>query len=268
MERHPLYGLSVPERGWTPAPRYVLRRSRVLALAGGLPRGRLLEVGCGAGALLDDLSRLGFSCTALETSETACALARYVHAGSPAVRIAAAPEPGWHEAFDVLVSLEVLEHIEDDAAALLLWHRWLRPGGALLLSVPARAARWSASDVWAGHYRRYEWSALGPLLTRCGFRLRHLECYGFPLSNLLEPIRALQHRRILAREAGGRTAAEAGQRRRGTARSGTERIAESRLWRLQTSWPGRLIFRAGFRLQERFLGSDRGTGYLALAERL
>jgi SAM-dependent methyltransferase len=250
MEIHPLYGASVPERGWTPAPRYVLRRERVLKMAGSLPRGRLLEVGCGAGALLADLARLGFDCEGMETSPQALELA--------------APRAEWAEwetAFDALVSLEVLEHIEDDAAALRQWRGWLRPGGHLILSVPARASRWSASDVWAGHFRRYEKAGLLDLLRREGFEVERLECYGFPLSNLLEPARAVQHRRILEREG-----AASADRAHGTARSGTER-AESRLWRLQSGLFGTLVFRAAFRLQDLFLARDLGTGYLVLARK-
>ena len=52
MEIHPVYGISFPERGWVPAPRYLLRRDRVLRLLARLPVGRLLEIGCGSGALL------------------------------------------------------------------------------------------------------------------------------------------------------------------------------------------------------------------------
>src|SRR6185369_6920463 len=48
--RHPLFGLAAPELGWVPAPRYALRRARLLALASGLGGGRLLEIGPGAGA--------------------------------------------------------------------------------------------------------------------------------------------------------------------------------------------------------------------------
>jgi SAM-dependent methyltransferase len=260
MEIHPLYGASVPERGWTPAPRYVLRRERVLRMAQDLPRGRLLEVGCGAGALLADLARLGFECEGMETSPQALELAAFVNRELP-IRLSSAPRADWEGAFDTLVALEVLEHIEDDAAALRQWRGWLRPGGRLLLSVPARASRWSASDVWAGHFRRYEKAGLLALLEREGFEVERLECYGFPLSNLLEPVRAVQHRRILERESG-----LAADRAHGTARSGTER-AESKLWRLQSGRFGTLVFRAAFRLQDLFLSRDLGTGYLVLARR-
>jgi SAM-dependent methyltransferase len=255
MERHPLFGPSLPERGWVPAPRYALRRARLLDLVRPLPRGRLLEVGPGAGALLADLADLGYRCEALEPS----AAAREVASWLRDIPLAAAPDPAWTGAFDLVVACEVLEHLEDDDAALELWKSWLRPGGRLLISVPAHAKRWSATDVWAGHFRRYERDDLRRLVERAGFEIEELECYGFPLSNLVEPLRAFAHRRALARRA--TTLAE------GTERSGVERGVEARLFPLQASWPGTLLFRAAFRLQKRFRHHDRGTGYLLLARR-
>ncbi len=257
MERHPLFGLTAPERGWVPAPRYALRRARLLALAGRLDRGRLLEIGPGAGALLSDMEALGFACEALETSEEAFRLASALN---PGVRIVRAPGPDWRGAFDALVACEVLEHIENDRAALKEWRGWLHPGGHLLLSVPAHARRWSATDVWAGHFRRYEKAGLRSLFESLGFEVVELECYGFPLSNLVEPLRAWSHRRALRRR-------ERGSLQEATAQSGVERGLEARLWPLQASLPGRLLFRAAFRLQEAFRHRDLGTGYLVLARR-
>jgi SAM-dependent methyltransferase len=260
VTEHPVYGLSAPELGWVPALRYSLRRERVLALADRLPRGRLLEVGCGAGALLHDLAERGFACTALETSEEALELARAMNQGHSEVEIHEAPQSDWDERFDVLVSLEVLEHIEDDDAALDRWRGWLRPGGHLLLSVPARPDLWNASDVWVGHYRRYDREGLLALLDRAGFDVLHAECYGYPLANLTESVRGWLHGRRL--RASGAPAAAVG-----TARSGIERGIEARLYPLQASRLGSRLFRACCRLQERYLDRELGTGHLVLAVR-
>jgi SAM-dependent methyltransferase len=275
MERHPLFGLSAPELGWVPAPRYALRRARLLALTRRLGGGRLLEIGPGAGALLQDLAAQGFSCDAVESSPEAFRIAGALNAGG-AVRLHREPAAGWEGAFDALVACEVLEHIEDDRAALESWRAWLRPGGHLVLSVPAHARRWSATDVWAGHFRRYEREDLRRLLAGVGFEVVELECYGFPLSNLVEPVRAWSHGRALkARTRTARTARTAGTARtedgkdmeQATARSGVERGLEARLWPLQAGWAGRLLFRAAFRLQTMFRNRDLGTGYLVLARR-
>jgi SAM-dependent methyltransferase len=257
VRRDPLFGLSAPELGWVPAPRYALRRQRLLALAGRLGGGRLLEIGPGAGALLSDLTALGFACEALETSDEAHRLASALN---PDLRIARTPHEDWPGAFDVVVACEVLEHIEDDRAALEEWCGWLRPGGHLILSVPAHAHRWSATDVWAGHFRRYEKDGLWSLCESAGFAVVDLECYGFPLSNLVEPLRAASHQRALRRRQSAGLA-------EATAQSGVSRGLEARLWPLQASLPGRLLFRAAFHLQTLFRHRDLGTGYLALLRR-
>jgi len=56
---------------------------------------------------------------------------------------------------DIVVAMDVLEHIEDDASALREILRVLRPGGHLVITVPAHQALWSAHDVSLGHVRRY-----------------------------------------------------------------------------------------------------------------
>lgn len=268
IERHPLFGLTAPELGWVPAPRYALRRDRLLALAAGLGGGRLLEIGPGAGALLPDFAALGFSCAAVESSEEAFRIASALNADQPAVHLRREPAPDWAGAFDAVVACEVLEHIEDDRGALAEWRAWLRPGGHLLLSVPAHARRWSATDEWAGHFRRYERDGLRRLLEDAGLAVEELECYGFPLSNLVEPLRAWSHGRALRRrQAGARDGMPAPAMEKATAQSGVERGLEARLWPLQAGLPGRLLFRAAFRLQTAFRHRDLGTGYLVLARR-
>lgn len=258
VTRHPLYGPAIPERGWVPAPTYVLRRRRVLKLLSSCRPGRVVEVGSGAGAMLADLSRLGFRCDALESSAQARELARIVNADDERVAIHDAAPDDWDGVFDTVLAMEVLEHIEDDSAALRSWSAWLRPGGTLLLSVPAHPRMWNASDVWAGHYRRYTRDGLRQVVEAAGFAIEHLECYGFPLSNIIDPVRARVHARKLRDEGPEHDHAH------GSARSGTERGLETRLYPLQASWPGSLAMRFFFAMQYVFLGTDLGTGYIML----
>ena len=111
MDYHPVYGPSVPEKGWVPAPRYLLRRQRILRLLNDIKPGNLLEVGCGAGTLCHELSNLGYMCTALETSQHALNIARHVNKDSPGVNIHDSPSSRWKNSYDLLMSNEVLEHI-------------------------------------------------------------------------------------------------------------------------------------------------------------
>lgn len=270
MDRHPTFGVTVPERGWVPAPQYLLRRARVLEHLRKLPRGRVLEVGCGAGALLDDLSRLGFDCTAIETSSAALELARWIHRDNDNVRLVEETDPAWRESFDVVLAFEVMEHIEHDREALSTWAGWLRPGGSLLLSVPAHPDWWNASDVWAGHYRRYSRQGLDALCREVGLVPEHIESYGVPLHNVVHPVRARMHARLLERERRGedvRTQKAKDLKAQNTARSGVERHGELKIWPLIASWPGARTFQLFAWLQTWFLRTDLGTGYLVVARR-
>jgi SAM-dependent methyltransferase len=259
-----MYGPAAPEHGWVPAPRYLLRRARVLAVTADLPPGELLEVGCGAGMLLQEFARRGFRCTALESSAAASILAETLAlAAGLAIRFRAAPEPRWRGLFDTVFAFDVLEHVADDRGALAEWVGWLRPAGRLVLSVPAHASRWSAGDEWAGHYRRYERADLERLAGEAGLEIERLECYGFPLANLTERVGARGYAARLRREArpGGP------DRRRNTDRSGIERGPHVRLFPLMKSLPGRLALAACFGAQRLFLATDLGSGYLLRARR-
>lgn len=263
MRIHPHFGLVAREHGWVPAPRYLLRRARVLKLAQDLPPGRLLEVGCGVGALLHDFAALGWSCTALETSAAAIEIARSVRRGDPRIEVLDQPEPAWRECFDLVTAFEVLEHIEDDAGALASWARWLRPGGTMLLSVPAHQRRWGPSDVWAGHFRRYERGQLEARFEEAALELVRLEVYGFPLANWVAPLR----NRMYAAKLRAQSSTEAPDLAEGTARSGIERTLESRLFPYQAVPPGSWLLRALLRVQDLFLDREWGEGFLAMARK-
>ncbi|MCA9606991.1 MAG: methyltransferase domain-containing protein, partial [Myxococcales bacterium] len=207
-------------------------------------------------ALLRDVAARGYACDALETSPRALELLREAYGGRADIRVHAAAGDDWAGAFDLVMAFEVLEHIEDDAAALEEWCSWLAPGGHLLLSVPAHQRRWNPTDVWAGHFRRYERDELAARLAAAGLEVRSLECYGFPLANALEAVRARTFQRGDTR---GREGA--------TAQSGVERRVETRLWPLQTRLLGRAAMVALCNMQEAFLDRELGNGFLAVARR-
>lgn len=100
--------------------------------------------------------------------------------------------------FDLVCAFEVLEHIEDDAAAVKAWATRLRTGGYLLMSVPAHQRRFSVGDQLMGHYRRYDPPGMADLLTRAGFSGISMRLYGFPLCYLLDAPRELLRKRQLA----------------------------------------------------------------------
>ena len=261
MEHHKLYGLSVPEKKWVPAPSYLLRRDRILLLMKKLQPGLLLEIGCGAGTLLHDLNQYGFICEALETSPSALEIARHINTKN--VIFHNHPQPKWKGRFGYLLAFEVLEHIEHDREALVTWCSWLKPGGMMIISVPAHMRKWTASDVWAGHFRRYERQELVDLISKSGFTIKHFEGYGFPLANLISPFRVLMHSRNLNK----RRKKKHDGRGHGNALSGIARNTEAVFYPLLKSFPGTILMYLAYKLQGRYAGQDWGNGYVVAARK-
>ena len=242
---------------WTAGPRYLLRRYCIMDVVKSEKPRRVLEIGCGAGDTAHHFALLGCDVYAVDMSAEARqqATAR-TEAQRDQVTIAA-DLPDRSEQFDMVVSFEVLEHIEDDKAALADWSSRVAPEGQLLISVPCHQHRWGPSDVWAGHFRRYEREELTQRLAEVGFEVELLWCYGFPLANMAEPIREWLGARRL-KEEGEMTTANR------TARSGVERRWFEKSLSLLVSGPLILPFHW---IQKLFLNTERGNGYLVLAKR-
>ncbi len=257
----PDFGVSLFQQ-WVPAPRYLLRRDRVLAHLADHPPGPLVEVGCGAGALLHDLVRRGFTCTGLEQSPAALDVARRIHSDTGVTLTATAGD--WAGHFETLISCEVLEHIDDDVAALREWVSWLKPGGRAILSVPAHQALWGPHDVWAGHHRRYSRADFEQLARAAGLSVVTTECYGFPVANVTHRLRNFSVRKTRVGNDGKADPAHISNSAN-TAKSGIDRSLEVKLYGAQTSTLGRLTLRAAVQAQRPFLATDLGEGYLIVA---
>lgn len=259
------FGIVAPGLGWVPAPRYILRRAVILELLADSPPGRVLEIGSGAGALLYDLARAGFYGVGVEQSPRALAVARQLLADVPAFEVLSVLPEGQERSYDYVLAFEVLEHIEDDQAALITWANYLKPEGTLMISVPAHHRRWTESDVWAGHYRRYERTEIIERIKNAGFEIVRAYNYGWPLSNLIERIRAWVHRRQLKYAADARL--DFPDKQTNTARSGIERTVEVRLYPLYGNWLGVAVFSCCISLQRAVYSADLGTGYLVVARK-
>ncbi|MBI3635025.1 MAG: class I SAM-dependent methyltransferase [Candidatus Rokubacteria bacterium] len=133
---------------------------------------RILELGCGSGNVLGALRSFG-DVVGLEADPQLRAAGR---AEGLDVRAGALPNdtgvpPGWA---DVVLLLDVIEHLDDDAAAITAARSALRPGGTLVVTVPAHPWLWSAHDLHLGHRRRYTAGALRRVVEGGGFGVRHL----------------------------------------------------------------------------------------------
>jgi len=138
----------------------------------GLPPGaEILDVGTSTGTNLRLLRELGHQrVSALDSSQIAI---DYVAAkGLGRVRlgdICALPWPD--DSFDLVLVTDVIEHVDDDAAALAEVARILRPGGAAIVTVPCFPSLWGLQDRVAHHKRRYRMGGLCDRITASGLRI-------------------------------------------------------------------------------------------------
>ena len=168
---------------WYRARRDIL--ADYLTRYGKLPKAaRILEIGCGTGHNLPMLAAFG-TVDAIEIDPAARAIASE-RLGRP-VGDAPLPElPGIErDAYDLIAVLDVVEHIEDDVAALAAMKACLKPGGKILIAVPAHQWMWSAHDVVNHHHRRYSKTTLGSAIEKAGLKPRKLGYFNsllFPLA--------------------------------------------------------------------------------------
>ena len=131
---------------------------------------RVLDVGCGTGANGPVLAEGGRFAVGIDASPVPLALSgERGHAAR--LRGDATRLPFASASFDLVVALDVLEHLIDDAGALAEMHRVLRPGGALIVFVPALEMLWGLQDDVSHHLRRYHAPELRTLVAAAHFRV-------------------------------------------------------------------------------------------------
>ena len=154
------------------------------------PGARILEVGCGTGSNIALLQKFG-TVDAIEPDDGARAIAT-TRTGVP-VQGGLLPDGVVlaDGAYDMIVLLDVLEHIPNDREALSALRSKLKPGGKLLLTVPAMPWLWSTHDVAHHHQRRYTAETLEKVVCDSGFRVRHRSHFNTLLFPLIVAARAI-----------------------------------------------------------------------------
>lgn len=139
----------------------------------------ILEIGCSGGPLMEQLHDAGYrKLTGIDLSPEAIALCRERNLGD--VRVMDAQQPDFPPAsFDVITASDVLEHLADARRAVTAWHGLLRPGGTMVVFVPAFQCLWSGHDDVNHHFHRYRAGELASLLRGAGFEIRRQGYWNF-----------------------------------------------------------------------------------------
>jgi SAM-dependent methyltransferase len=168
-------------------------RGRLAVLLGVLERVlppspcRLLELGCGTGNVLEALGRFG-EAVGVESDPDLRAVGR---AAGLDIREGALPHdlPVADAWADAVLLLDVIEHLDDDHAGVRAARRTLRPGGVMVITVPAYPWLWSGHDAALGHRRRYTAGTLRSVVVAAGLSLVHIGYFNTALFPIIMGVR-------------------------------------------------------------------------------
>jgi SAM-dependent methyltransferase len=132
---------------------------------------KILEIGAGTGGNLRMLEKYG-DLTAVEMVDAARRLAMEKTGKEIVSGFLPAGIPDIGRDFDLICMFDVLEHVEDDRAALRKIYELLKPGGYFVMTVPAYQWMWSRHDEYLHHFRRYTRPVLAKKLGQAGFSMQ------------------------------------------------------------------------------------------------
>ena len=163
-----------------------------------LPTGptlRVLDAGCGSGRLLDELRDYGHI-TGLDLNPDSVEVAR--SRGHEDVVQGPVEQLPWDdETFDLLISLDMVEHTADDRVTLRELRRVTKPGGYFLMTVPALRALWSSHDVFNNHFRRYDRRMMRALAADTGWSVERMTYFNsvlLPPAAVVRLVQRVRHR--------------------------------------------------------------------------
>jgi SAM-dependent methyltransferase len=188
--------LEVDEHHWWYRGRRVIIQTELDRLVLPFPA-MVLDAGCGSGRTMAELVPFG-EVRGIELDPEAAELAR--GRGHGEVETGRLEELPWApDTFDLIVCLDVIEHTPDDRLTLRSLRRVCKPGGWLLVTVPAYQALWSLHDEANHHYRRYSRKTLRLAALQAGWRVDRMTSFN---SLLLPPAAVV---RLAQRQRGKRT---------------------------------------------------------------
>ncbi len=178
----------VEDEHWWFAGRRAIVRKLLTTL--GLPaEAKILEAGCGTGGNLPMLAHFG-AVSGFESDAKALEFAR--RRGCAELRSGRLPEavPFGAGEFDLAVMTDVLEHLERERESLMAIRSCLKPGGWLLITVPALPSLWSVHDETHHHLRRYLLGTLRDLVEQAGYEVNYISYFNTVLLPMVAGVRA------------------------------------------------------------------------------
>lgn len=174
-----VYDVIAQDKWWWSVGRRALVNSLVNRYANGANGHTVLEIGCGTGATIKDLESRGLI-VGMDISPLALNHCR--DKGIDTVCAADATKlPYRDEQFDLVITVDVLEHLDDDVSALGEIRRVCKPGGIIIFTVPAFRFLWSRRDDQAHHLRRYRLGEVKKKVQQAGLRIMRATYINMPL---------------------------------------------------------------------------------------
>lgn len=145
----------------------------------------LLDIGCGNGHLLKDASQYVKSAVGIEKFDYSKPKFNNI------LNIDIFDNNFENNSFDIITFLDVMEHIEDENKFLQEVKRLIKPDGTIIITVPAYQWLFSNSDIFYGHYRRYNSKMLKKVLEDNGLEIQKLSYMNFFLFPLFALVRII-----------------------------------------------------------------------------
>jgi SAM-dependent methyltransferase len=155
------------------------KRKIILAMVKKYSNGRLIKIldsGCGCGYILPILEQYG-EVSALDNNENAIRYSKINFKGEIRKGDLNGEIPYDNNTYDMILSLDVLEHIPDDKLALKNLSLLLKDSGNIIITIPAHMSLWSYHDISHMHYRRYTKKDFISIVKECGLEIEYCSYY-------------------------------------------------------------------------------------------
>ena len=150
---------------------------------------KILDFGCGSGGVLSECIAMGF--LDVKGMDTSIDCIESVRARGVACQLLTNGLPVLENEYDLILCLDVLEHLEHDQIYLELFKSGLHENGKILITVPAHSFLWSPHDVFNHHFRRYSRKSLINLVDGSGLKIDNIRYWNstlFPIFLFVRPL--------------------------------------------------------------------------------